>query len=191
MRSSTLLHGFSPNQVVHPDSEAKIVQVVQNAAAKGMTVRAIGSMHSYAPIFSTEGICIVLDRYNRLVQIDGNLVTVEAGMKISELNELLANHNLALPIVSAIDQQTVSGAILTGTHGGSLHHPSMSGYVHQLRLIRADGSVVSLGPSQPHFQAAVVSMGLLGIISTVTFQCVSAFDLEGESKSLSMDELLE
>ena len=191
LHSSTLLHRFSPAQVIHPESEPEILQVIQNAASRGIPVRAIGSMHSYAPIFATEGICVVLDRYNRLVQIQGELVTVEAGMKISALNELLANRGLALPIVGAIDQQTVSGAILTGTHGGSLHHPSMSGYVHQLRLIRADGSVLTLQSSQPDFQAVAVSMGLLGLISTVTFRCVPAFDLQGESQSLSMDELFQ
>lgn len=190
-RSSTLLHRFHPRSVVRPTTESEIVQILQSAATQGLTVRTIGSLHSYAPIFSTEGICIVLDRYNRPIRIEGNLVTVQAGMEIAELNELLAKHNLALPIVGAIDKQTVSGAIATGTHGGSLHHPSLSGYVHRLRLIRADGSVLDLDSSQGMFQAAVVSMGLLGIISTVTFRCVPAFTLQAQSMSMSMDTLLE
>ncbi len=188
--SSNLLHRFSPQTVIHPITESEIIQILQIAASQNLTVRTIGSLHSYAPIFSTEGICIVLDQYNRLIDVEDNLVTVEAGMTISELNELLAKYNLALPIVGAIDKQTVSGAISTGTHGGSVHHRSLSGYVDSLRLIRADGSVLDIHSSQEIFNAVAVSMGLLGIISTVTFRCVQAFTLQGQSKSILLDTLV-
>lgn len=96
LHSSTLLHQFTPQAIAYPASEAEIVQILQAAAAQGLTVRTIGSMHSYAPIYSTQGICIVLNRYRRLLRVEGNLVTVEGGMTISELNELLAQKSLAL-----------------------------------------------------------------------------------------------
>ena len=189
--SKTLLHSFSPQGVVHPATESELIQTVLAAAHQGLTLRVIGSMHSYAPIYATKGICVVLDRYRRLIEVKGNLVTVEAGMKIYELNQLLAQHNLALPIVGAIAEQTVSGAISTGTHGGSLHHPSMSGSVECLRLIRADGKVLELANSEPNFFAVAVSMGLLGIISTVTFRCVPAFTLHAQSRGMSLSALIE
>ncbi|MEO1402383.1 MAG: D-arabinono-1,4-lactone oxidase [Cyanobacteria bacterium J06635_1] len=188
--SSTLLHRFSPQSVVKPTTESEIIQILQAAAAQEQKVRAIGAMHSYAPIFSTAGVCIVLTRYNRLVELTGNLITVQAGMTLAELNEILAKHHLALPIVGAIDQQTVSGAIATATHGGSLHHPSMSSYVKRLRLVRANGSVLEIDSSEEIFQAVGVSMGLLGLISTVTFQCVPTFTLQARSQSMTMDKLL-
>ena len=190
-RSATLLYNFYPYAAVHPTTEEEIVQIIQEAAQQGLKVKAIGSIHSLAPIPSTEGVCVVLDKYKNIVNIEDSLVTVQAGMKIWELNEILAQHNLALPILGGIDKQTVSGAISTGTHGSSLHYKSLSGYVRALRIVRADGSVLQVDDSQEIFNAIVISMGLFGIISTVTFKCVPAFSLQSEKFTMPMDDLLQ
>lgn len=191
LTSAMSLYSFSPTAVVHPTTEEEIVQGVQLAAQHHLKVRAIGSLHSLAPIPATDGVCFVLDQYNQLISIEGQLVTVQAGMKLWELNQVLAQHGLALPILGTIALQTVAGAISTGTHGGSLHHPCLSGYVQALRLIRADGSVLVLDRTHDHFNAAVISMGMLGIVSTITLQCVPAFSLQTEVCSLPMETFLE
>lgn len=189
--SAVSLYSFSPRAAVQPTTEEEIVQIIQEAAEQGLKVKAIGAIHSLAPIPSTEGVCIVLDKYKNVVNIEDSLVTVQAGMKIWELNEILAKHNLALPILGAIDKQTVSGAISTGTHGGSLYHKSLSSYVQALRIIRADGSVLQIDRSQEIFKGIVISMGLFGIISTVTFKCVPAFSLQASNCNMPMDDLLQ
>jgi L-gulono-1,4-lactone dehydrogenase len=191
LKSAVSLYSFSPAAVVHPTTENEIVQVVHAAAQQDLKVRAIGSLHSLAPIPATEGVCIVLDQYKSLVTIEGCLVTVQAGMKLWELNEVLAQHHLALPVLGTIVQQTVAGAISTGTHGGSLHYQSLSGYVQALRLIRANGTVFEIDRSHDIFNAVVISMGLLGIVSTVTFQCVPAFSLQSQVCALSMETFLQ
>jgi L-gulonolactone oxidase len=190
-KNADLLYSFFPCAVVHPTTEAEIVQVIQEAGQQGLKVRAIGAIHSLAPIPATEGVCIVLDKYKQVVNIEDSLVTVQAGIKIWELNEILAQHNLALPILGTIDRQTVSGGISTGTHGGSLFHQSLSSYVQALRLVRADGSILEVDCSQKIFNAVGLSMGLLGIISTVTFKCVPAFSLQSKLCKIPIDILLQ
>ena len=190
LRSSTQLHQFSPARIVFANCEADIVSAVSAAAAKNLPIRAIGVMHSYEPIFATTGVCLVLERYIRLIEVEAQEVTVQAGMTLAALNKQLAQRGLALPIVSAIALQTVSGAISTGTHGGSYHHPSLSGYIRRLRLVRADGSVITLCPTDAEFDAAAISMGLLGVISTVTFACVPAFWLAATRQALSADDFV-
>ncbi len=172
---------FQPAAVAHPAQEADIAQCITAARENGLTARAIGSLHSQCAIADTDGICIVLDGYRKLVSIDGNLVTVQSGMTLSELNEELAHHGLALPVLGSITAQTISGAISTATHGGSIQHGALSDYVERIRVVRAGGSVVDLSRSSPEFGAAVVSLGLLGIISTVTLRCVPAFTLRSRS----------
>lgn len=190
-KSAVSLYEFSPATAVYPTTEDEIVQIVQAAACQHLSVRAIGSLHSAAPIPATEGVCLVLNRYNRVVSVAGSLVTVQAGMKLWELNQILTQHNLALPILGTIVQQTVAGAISTGTHGGSLHHQSLSGYVQSLRLVRSDGRVIEVDRAHDLFPAIGLSMGLLGIISTVTFACVPAFCLRSEVLTLPMNCLLD
>lgn len=143
-----------------------------------------------ARLLRTEGVCIVLDRYKRLLSVAGSLVTVEAGMTLAELNAEVAPRGLALPILGSITAQTVAGAISTATHGGSLHHGSLSDCVEAIRIVKADGTVVQLDRASPEFPAAVVSMGLLGLLSTVTFRCVPAFQLQSRSSVLSLLELV-
>ena len=172
---------FRPVAVVHPSSEREIVEIVQVAAASGSKVRAIGSLHSQCPLPYTDGVCVVLDRYTQLVQVDGHLVTVQAGMTIRQLNDRLAELKLALPTNGSITAQTVSGAISTATHGGSIFHGSVSDCVDAVRIVRADGQVVGIDRTHSLFDAAVVSLGCLGIFSTVTFRCVDAFVLQSRS----------
>ena len=52
--------------MVHPETEADLVQAVRLAAEQNLPIRAIGSLHSAVPIPATNGICIVLDRYRRV-----------------------------------------------------------------------------------------------------------------------------
>ena len=52
-----------------------------------------------------------MDRYAGLVGVEGQHVTVQAGMKLCVLNDVLAQHGLALPVHGTIAEQTVSGAI--------------------------------------------------------------------------------
>jgi L-gulonolactone oxidase len=182
---------FQPMAVVHPDNEAQLVQVVRMATTANVQVKAIGSLHSQCPIPETDGICVVLDRYNQLITVDGSLVTVQSGMKIRDLNAALAPLQLALAIMGSIVEQTISGAISTATHGGSIHHGSLSDYVEAIRIVRADGSIIDLGRSHEMFAAAVVSLGLLGIVSTVTLRCVPAFRLESRNRVRKAREVID
>ncbi|HEY2016968.1 MAG TPA: D-arabinono-1,4-lactone oxidase, partial [Bryobacteraceae bacterium] len=182
---------FGPLTVVHPSSEDELVRIVAMARERRVKVKAVGSLHSQCPVPHTDGICVVLDHYTGLLKVEDPLVTVRAGMKLRDLNEALAARNLALPINGSITEQTVSGAISTGTHGGSLHFGSLSDYVEAVRIVKADGAIVDVDRAHDEFEAVILSMGLLGIISTVTFRCVPSFFLQSCSSVRTAQEVLD
>lgn len=190
LQSAVGLYQFSPKAIVQPTMEAEIIQTIQLAAQYKLRVRVIGALHSAVPLPVTEGLCIALDQYNHILEINGNLVTVQSGIRLWELNDWLADHELALPILGTIAQQTVAGAISTGTHGGSIYHTSLSGYIQSMRIVRADGSVMEVDHTKEQFNAVAIALGALGIISSVTFQCVPAFSLQTNVHTLPMEELL-
>ena len=181
---------FRPVAIAHPETEQDIAQIVSAAATDGVTARAIGSLHSLCPVPYTDGVCLVLDRYTQLVNVDGPLVTVQAGMTLRSLHQALAERNLAIPVSGSIVDQTVSGAISTATHGGSIHHGSLSDYVEAVRIVRSDGTVVDIDRTHEHFDGVVVSLGLLGVMSTVTFRCVPAFVLRSQSQVRTANDVL-
>ncbi|MEL7351404.1 MAG: D-arabinono-1,4-lactone oxidase [Cyanobacteria bacterium P01_A01_bin.116] len=189
--SAVGLYQFSPQQVCRPSTEQEIVQAVQQAAKEQVRVRAIGALHSAVPLPATEGLCLVLEDYCQVVKVEGLLVTVQSGMRLRSLNDFLATQGLALPTLGTIAEQSVAGAISTGTHGGSLHCQSLSGYVQSLSIVRADGRVIQLHRGEDVFNAGAIALGALGIISTVTFSCVRAFSLQTQVRTVPMPTLLE
>jgi L-gulono-1,4-lactone dehydrogenase len=185
----------TPVQVAHPVSQDELVGVVAAAARDGLRVKAVGSGHSFTGVAVTDGVLVRLDRYAELVHADqpSGLVTVQAGMPLWRLGDLLAELGLAMTNLGDIDRQTVAGAISTGTHGTGSARGGLGSQVHALELVLADGSVVRCSAEeQPDLLAAAsVGLGALGLISTVTLRCEPAFGLHAVEAPMRLDEVLE
>ena len=52
---------------------------------------------------------------------------------------------IATPLRPQIDHQTMAGALMTGTHGGSAHHQSTASMIRGCRMVLADGSIKDIG----------------------------------------------
>ena len=63
-----------------------------------------------------------------------------AGTPLKALNELLDERGLALANMGDITEQTVAGAIQTGTHGTGRDIGGLADQVTGLELVPADGS---------------------------------------------------
>ena len=92
-----------------------------------------------------------------------------------------------------IAYQTVAGAISTATHGTGLRFGNLPSQVRALSLVPADGSTLRCSAEEEPevFAAARVSIGALGIVSTVTLQCVPAFKLHAVEEPARLDDVLE
>jgi L-gulono-1,4-lactone dehydrogenase len=177
-----------------PRSTQEIADAVTAAAKDGLTVRALGSGHSFTPAAATSGAALDLSRWTGIVaaDLDSGLVTVRSGTTIRELNAALDTLGLAMANLGDIDAQTVSGAISTGTHGTGAALGGIATQVTGLELVLADGSVVSCSASERPdlFGAARVSIGALGVLSAVTLRCVPAFSLAADERPMPLDEVL-
>ncbi len=181
--------------IEQPASEAALVHIVEAAAATGQHVKPVGAGHSFTGIGMTDGRLLRLDRYSELLAADPKrcTVTVQAGMRLWRLNRDLAARGLALPNLGDIAYQSIAGAISTATHGTGRALGNLATFVVALRLVLADGSVVECSAErEPElFRAARVGLGALGIISTVTLQCVPAFQLHAVEMPMRLDAVLE
>ena len=85
----------------------------------GLTVRALGSGHSFTPAAATSGAALDLSGWAGVISADAGsgLVTVRSGTTIRQLNASLDVLGLAMPNLGDIDAQTIAGTISTGTHG--------------------------------------------------------------------------
>lgn len=192
----------------HPGSERELLALVKRAYNEGRTLRVRGAEHSVnAAIYSDDSqgaINVQLDRYTKVVRWDPARmrVTVQAGCHLgidphdpssNSQNSLLwqlERRGWALPDLGGITHQTVSGFLSTGSMGGTTQY-DVGESVAAIRLIDGTGKIHDLAPNpdDPNdeqvnpFYAAGVSMGLLGVISEVTFQCVPRYDIIGTQDS--------
>jgi FAD-linked oxidoreductase len=171
----------SPARVALPASPDEIAAVVTEAASEGLPVKPVGAAHSFSAVAVTEGVQVSLDRWRGLISADPEtgLVTLRAGTRLREVPALLAPYGLAMANLGDIDAQSIAGAISTGTHGTGHRFGGLSTQVRALGIVLADGSHQECSPEhEPElFGGARLGLGALGVITTVTLQCVPAFGL--------------
>ncbi len=112
---------------------------LSRAVAGARRVKVAGAGHSFTDIACTDGVMLDLSRMNRVLAVDGRLVTVEAGITIRELGPALAARGLALENQGDVDPQTIAGAISTATHGTGGAFANISSQVTGMRVVTADG----------------------------------------------------
>jgi L-gulonolactone oxidase len=169
-----------------PRTLADLQSILSSARSRQESVRCVGFGHSpgeIALVSSPDGHMIALGvHYSNLIGVDREKqqVTVESGMSLSCLNSILDSHGLALSSLGSISDQTVGGALACGTHGTNISGPAiLAASVVELQLLDASGQLhtCSLQANVDLFQAARISLGALGIVTTVTIQCEPAYDL--------------
>eukprot|EP00697_Spironema_sp_BW2_P003917 gnl/Spiro4/15278_TR8199_c0_g1_i1.p1 gnl/Spiro4/15278_TR8199_c0_g1~~gnl/Spiro4/15278_TR8199_c0_g1_i1.p1 ORF type:complete len:516 (+),score=49.49 gnl/Spiro4/15278_TR8199_c0_g1_i1:83-1549(+) len=181
-----------PRYYVQPLTEEEIIVTVKSATNGGRKIKVIGSGHSFVDIAMSDDMMMNLDKYASVVAIDtsNKTITVQAGIRLKDLMVIMDQHGLALANKGTVSEQSIAGAISTGTHGSGLQTGIMATQVIALRIITAQGEVIVASRSQnvDVFEAARVSVGALGIISEVTIQCVSAYNMRKVETRMSMRE---
>ncbi len=184
----------APVEVEHPASVEELQKAVAVAASRGLRVKAVGSGHSFTGAAATDGVQVRLDRLTGVLRADrdSGLVTVFAGTRLAELGEALWPLGLALENLGDVDAQTVAGAIATGTHGTGARFGGLAAAVRGLDLVLADGSLLQADAARDRdlVAAAAVGLGALGVVATVTLQCVPAFALAALEAPEPLDAVL-
>ncbi|CAG8766714.1 15815_t:CDS:2, partial [Gigaspora margarita] len=178
-----------PDITNYPTTVEEIKTIVKNAYQDGNTiVRVIGSGHSIpnaiidTPPDGKKVVFISLEKFYG-VEIDktNNTAKVKSGTHLNKdpqdssstvqnsLNYLINEAGYALPDLGGIAHQTVGGFISTGSSGGSTKY-SIEDSIIGISIINGEGNEEELKRPDDKFFAAGVSMGLLGIITHITFK---------------------
>jgi FAD-linked oxidoreductase len=159
------------------------------AVAGARRVKVCGAGHSFTDIACTDGVMLDLSRLNRVLEVAGQNVTVEAGISLRDLGEELAARGLAMENQGDVDRLTLAGAISTATHGTGGRFRNLSSQVVGVRLVTAAGEARHIREGD-ELRAARVSLGALGAISTVTLRCVPGFTIHRIDEPRPLDDVL-
>ena len=172
----------NPRRIVQVGTVDAIRSELLAARDGGWTVRTAGTTHSHYPLLPTDGVILDTRPLSGLVSVDSEAMTAtfRAGTKIHACGRPLLEHGLGLLNQGDIDQQSVGGAIATGTHGTGVDLGSFSSAVTELLILLVDGSVVTCSPDREPdlFEAARLSLGAVGVVLEVTLQVREAYRLE-------------
>ena len=187
-----------PLRIYRPGRLDELQEIVATAVRDGVTVRAVGAGHSWSDVALTEGYLIETHRLSRSLEVrrEERLVRVEAGMRLRQLNQILAKQGLALVQMGGYDAQTVAGVISTSTHGSGIALGALPDFARSIDLVAADARVHRVeraaGPTHPaafvrehpdwelhqdddDFDAVAVGLGCMGVIYAVTLAVTEAY----------------
>ncbi|KAI8623392.1 D-arabinono-1,4-lactone oxidase [Xylariaceae sp. FL1651] len=171
-----------PDLYLQPEALPEIEKIVKLAHRCHRRITTTGCGHSPSSLTCTSSWLVNLDKFNRILSVDERtgVFVVQSGIRLYQLGDEMAKYGFAMPNLGSINQQSIAGAISTGTHGSSLYHGLMSENVLSLRITTADGMTRSCSPDDDPelFRAALLSLGALGIITEITFRAVPEFTLK-------------
>jgi len=177
------IDGREPEEVVFPESVERVSETLRVACEKGRAVVPIGygAFLHIGSILRRYDVALSLQRLNRIVdyQPTDMTVTVEAGMTLARLQEVLGEHGQWLPIDPPLPEQATIGGIIAANLSGSarLSQGTIRDFLIGLKVVQADGTVVKgggrvvknvAGYDLPKLYCG--SFGTLGVIVEATFK---------------------
>lgn len=193
------IYSARPQLYFQPHSVNEVVTIVNAAVKEGKTLVTVGSGHSSSDICITDEWLLNLDNLREVHQFKEVPdqcyadVTVDAGIRIYQLNDYLAERGYAIQSLGSISEQSVGGIISTGTHGSSPYHGLISSQLVNITIVNGKGEILFLdSTNNPDvFRASMLSLGKIGIIVQVTIRVVPEFRIKSSQEVVNFETLLD
>lgn len=184
----TQLNPIEVTSVFQPTSVEQIQEFTKNNKGK---ISIGGGRYSMGGQTALEGtLHIDMRRMNKVVRLDvkKKQVTVEAGIRWRQLQEIIDPHELSIKIMQTYSNFTVGGSLSVNVHGRYVGQGPIIRSVDSIKLVMADGHIEEASPSQNSelFYGAIGGYGGLGVIVEATLQLVDNGKVERTARSISL-----
>lgn len=184
---SQISQAVTPNTqidcIAYPETQEQLAEVMTCAAQNRWRVLPCGSgtkLH-WGGLADRINLVISTARMNRLIEhaVGDLTVSVEAGMRLADLQAILGKESQFLAIDPAyFDQATIGGIVATGDTGSlRQRYNSVRDMVIGISFVRSDGEVAKAGgrvvknvAGYDLMKLLTGSYGTLGMISQITFR---------------------
>lgn len=193
-----------PDCLIFPHSEQALAKIVKYASDRSLSMLPCGSGSklNWGGLVKDARLVVSTQHLDRIIEhaVGDLTVTVEAGVKLSQLQEILAPSKQFLPIDPAYpDSATIGGIVATADSGSwRQRYGGIRDMVLGLSFVRADGEIAKAGgrvvknvAGYDLMKLFAGSYGTLGIISQVTFRLYPASEtsetivLTGDAKAIA------
>jgi len=118
-------------------------------------------------------------------------VTVEPGIKIESLVELLKPHKMTLHNLTSFSGKTVGELTQMGCHGSGISLPPFDQAIRGMKIITASGEEIVLENGDERLKYAKCSLGTFGIVKELTLKCVPTYFLRETIRVLNYEEIFQ
>ena len=193
-----------PSCIVYPNTTAELQSIVQKADKNNWRLLPCGSGSKlgWGGLANKIDLVVSTERLNSIIEhaVGDLTVTVEAGVKLADLQAILAKCGQFLPIEAAYPQEATLGGIVATADSGALRHRygGIRDILLGISLIRSDGESVKAGgrvvknvAGYDLMKLFTGSYGTLGILSELTFrvypitQASTTVVLTGEAEAIA------
>ncbi len=172
-----------PTSIVYPSTVEELSKVMTCAYTNGWSVLPCGSGSklSWGGVGKVVDIIVSTERLNRVIEhaVGDLTVTVQAGVKLTDLQDILSKTNQFLPLEPAYPKDATIGGIIATADSGSLRqrYGGVRDMLLGISLVRSDGQIAKAGgrvvknvAGYDLMKLFTGSYGTLGILTEVTFR---------------------
>lgn len=185
---------WSGSQRSHPNiCYPRNIESLQQLVRAYPKLRVVGAGHSFSPLAKTDAVLLNLDQLKGMSEFERihYQSTFWAGTRLYDVGEKLASIDQALVNQGDIDQQSLAGAIATGTHGTGGDLPCLSAFVIGFELLTAEGELLQCNTetNREIFSAGRVALGSLGVMTKIQLQNRPMYRLKEQIRLCPLIEL--
>jgi FAD/FMN-containing dehydrogenase len=164
------------------------------AQANKLKVSMAGVRHSMGgQAFSRNGVVLDMTHFNKMSLDETNkILTVESGATWHDIQDFL-HPKYAVKAMQSTDIFTVGGSISVNAHGMDHRAGSVGGTIRAMRVMLADGTVVTASPTEnPElFNLVVGGYGLFGVVLDVDLEITDNTVYQTERQMISYKDFPE
>lgn len=180
-----------PEHILKPQN----IEQLQQSVREHSKIRVVGAGHSFTPLVCTDATLLSLDHIAGVDSVNTELsqASIWSGTRLFNLDQYLRPVNQALMQQGDIDQQSLAGAVSTGTHGTGVDLHCISAYVKEFELLTASGEILRCNTQENKdiFDAGRVSLGGLGILTKITMQNKPRYKLKEHVDLCSVEDFMD
>ena len=176
-----------------PNTVQEIKGIVDSCRVRGTSLRVTGAGHSFSAVAQPENETLSLENLRGLISYDAKTMEARmwAGTYLHEAAALLATIGMAFENMGDGQEQTIAGAISTGTHGTGLTLGSLSNQIIAWTWIDGQGNLQHHRRGDDDLSKALsLSLGLLGVLVDVTIQTIPLYSLRVERTKETFNDAL-
>ncbi|WP_247684704.1 FAD-binding oxidoreductase [Pseudoalteromonas luteoviolacea] len=186
----TQLNPIEVSKVISPKSVEDIQHAI--STTKGKISIGGGCYSQGGQIALEDHLHLDMREFNQVISFDPKAkeMTVQSGIRWRDIQEVIDPENLSIKIMQSYSNFTVGGSLSVNVHGRYMGEGPIIRSVKSVKVVLADGSIVSASPHENSevFFGVIGGYGGLGVIAEATLELVPNLKVGRETDYMTIEQ---